>query len=310
MKITTDSFFSIGKHHVVSCVPCQDYAHSGMLLNGIHYAGLADGCSSSEDSDLGARALIHWFRIELRRRLKAWPADRLFGTDEKAYLVSKFVSDIGPGYLRMGSPQCMDATFNFAFLHRSFEVGFVLLQGDGAIAFKKKGEDIPLIMTMHWDESMPPYLSYNLDDEKREDFKNYAIRNKLQGHLTSHSPEGGAFEVLIPSWRQVDSGPMIIPFNIAELEMIAVFSDGVDTFQAPGQHPSMTTTVVRSLMDIPSFTPGFVKRSYNRLIRSCRKANVDHTDDFSMAAIRIDHDAAEETAVESGAVKVKSGTIA
>jgi hypothetical protein len=309
LKITTDSFFAIGKHHVSACTPCQDYAHSGMLLNGIHYAGLADGCSSSEDSDLGARALVHWMRINLRRRL-AEKTDPLFGLQERPHLLSQMIRDLGLGFLRMGVPSCMDATLNFAFMHRDYEVGFVLLAGDGIVAMKKKHERAPYLFHVSWDESMPPYLSYHLHDQRRDEYKDYAMRKRLMGHVSRIDVDGAVIESVVPAWKQVDVGPFIFPFEIENTELVAVFSDGVETFHGPGQHNMMFETLVRSLTDIPSFTPGFVKRRYNLLMRSCHKAGVTHSDDFSMAAIRIDHDASDEGITQSGAVQVKPGAFA
>ncbi len=46
-----DSFFSMAKQHAV----CQDYAIGGMLPS--PFLVLCDGCSSSNNSDVGARIL-------------------------------------------------------------------------------------------------------------------------------------------------------------------------------------------------------------------------------------------------------------
>jgi len=48
-----DSIFTIGKTHRI----CQDYAHTGNK-NGMFYAILSDGCSSSEHTDLGSRIMV------------------------------------------------------------------------------------------------------------------------------------------------------------------------------------------------------------------------------------------------------------
>jgi hypothetical protein len=51
--MAADAFFRMGSHHKV----CQDYAVSGIFA-GRPYAMLADGCSSSQDTDYGARFLV------------------------------------------------------------------------------------------------------------------------------------------------------------------------------------------------------------------------------------------------------------
>ena len=53
MKWNADAFFSIGKTHMV----CEDYARAGTQQNGLPYALVCDGCSSSPDTDIGARLL-------------------------------------------------------------------------------------------------------------------------------------------------------------------------------------------------------------------------------------------------------------
>lgn len=90
----SDAFFSIGKTHEV----CQDYARAGDL-DGRQFAIVSDGCSSSPDTDFGARALV-MSAIQCRKEISWLP------------LVADWTiwhaKDIIKGYGL--SPFCLDAT--------------------------------------------------------------------------------------------------------------------------------------------------------------------------------------------------------
>jgi len=55
--MNADSYFEIGSTHLV----CQDYALSG-LYKDMCYGIVSDGCSSAENSEIGAQILCHGAR--------------------------------------------------------------------------------------------------------------------------------------------------------------------------------------------------------------------------------------------------------
>ncbi|MCA9708502.1 MAG: hypothetical protein KDK70_21815, partial [Myxococcales bacterium] len=58
-----DAWFAIGDTHVV----CEDFACAGHTEAGAGFAVVCDGCSSSPQTDVGARLLAAAARVELER---------------------------------------------------------------------------------------------------------------------------------------------------------------------------------------------------------------------------------------------------
>ena len=61
MTVALDSYYTIGKVHLY----CQDYVFQGWKP--VPHVILADGCSASPNSDVGARLLVLNARRELER---------------------------------------------------------------------------------------------------------------------------------------------------------------------------------------------------------------------------------------------------
>ena len=59
--MNTDCYYEIGHSHIF----CEDYALAG-IVNNIGYAIVSDGCSSSDNVDVGARVLAHIAKVFLR----------------------------------------------------------------------------------------------------------------------------------------------------------------------------------------------------------------------------------------------------
>jgi hypothetical protein len=262
-----------------------------MLLNGIYYAGVADGCSASEDSDVGSRAIIHWFRHELRKRLSVWPANRFFGQEDKPAIISSLRLELGPLLTKLGSPYALDATINFIFAHRGFSTGYVFMQGDGVIVFKHR--DKPTVFVeVDWDQSMPPYLSYLLDESRQKEFVEQAKDNDLRGRVKISSEDNVTINH-VQSAEAVTEAGMLFPFDLKEVETVAVFSDGVQQFRNRNG-----LTLADSLTNFDYVGEWMVKRKCIGALRLLKKEMVEPVDDFSMAVLRIEH--GEESAVEGG----------
>ncbi|KKK85109.1 hypothetical protein LCGC14_2776610, partial [marine sediment metagenome] len=156
-----DHFMEIGSSHKV----CEDYILSGM--DPVPHVILADGCSSSENTDVGARLLCYVAKQYLNVHLKAgidlnWEtAGRVIihETEEIAW--------------NMGlNANALDATLIMAWVEDNFIR--VFMYGDGHIIFMRK-TDVEECSVYHQETNFrsnaPYYLSYSLDSEKRKQYE-------------------------------------------------------------------------------------------------------------------------------------------
>ena len=92
--MNADHHFWMGKTHNV----CEDYAMSG-TSGGVSYAIVSDGCSSSPDTDFGARILA---RAALKHIYQAWSLEKYSDS---------VINTARSGALSLGLPQrALDAT--------------------------------------------------------------------------------------------------------------------------------------------------------------------------------------------------------
>lgn len=303
VKIHSDSFFCIGKQHTNSGLPCQDYAHSGELSNGITYAVVSDGCSGSPETDIGSRYLAHWFKSVLSRNhvQPTFPSNPdNYEAKYRQEFVKKFVRETEQVVPRLPSINCLEATLMSAFIGQEEKVGYVLVQGDGFVAFKGKNGGLA-VYEISWQNSTPPYLAYNVDKMKLVCHLGNLDANCLSGGVHEITEAG---ERVLERWMKtsnaVVSGGITFPFNLNDISFVAIFSDGVGTFP----HRNVFQTI-RDFMDFKTLEGSFIKRTCLGTLRKYRKEGLEPTDDFSMAALRFDHDNSESS-TKSGSERADS----
>src|ERR1035437_403236 len=120
MKINTDIAFVTGATHKV----CQDYARKGES-----FVLLSDGCSSSEDSDFGARILVKVFENTIR--FMTYQEYEKYGTTGDGHWDAGNVLDIAritASNMKLPN-ECLDATLIWAQING--EIIDVKIFGDG-----------------------------------------------------------------------------------------------------------------------------------------------------------------------------------
>ena len=148
--IATDIFIEIGSQHKV----CEDYIISGMEPE--PYIILADGCSSSNDTEMGARILCHLAKQYLRYR-----SDDLHNIDHKK-MGRWIIHNAEMAARQMGlKVSCLDATLIVSFFIDG-EVK-IFMYGDGVVVIKS-GNDIEYFK-IDFSSNAPYYLSYLIDDQ-------------------------------------------------------------------------------------------------------------------------------------------------
>lgn len=275
--MNSDAFFSMGKTHEV----CQDYARSGEI-EGRQFAVVSDGCSSSPDTDFGARFLT----MATIQGRKKFPSKLL-----KAEWVIWHAEDIVKRYGL--SPYCLDATL-LAILP-AIEKGFnVHVCGDGAVIVGNMDGSFDM-----WDfdcAGAPSYLSYLLDEDR---LASYYEAGFGTWKVTHYKRLPGCSD-----WREIpepDYEPDDLPLKFGsehpyirwcveperdEVSFIMVVSDGIHSFQKADTLQSVPIQeVANHLIDFKSFTGQFVTRRCRAFEKFCIKEGWHHNDDLGVAAV-------------------------
>lgn len=277
MQTNADAFFTIGKTHMI----CQDYARAGRAKNGNAYAVVCDGCSSSPDTDFGARLLAIAAEIQLQSGLMP-------EIDRTIEMLKINLDWVGlKGY-------CFDATMVAALL----EEGQIRVRmwGDGVIVGKRRNGQL-LIHSVEHTKGAPHYVSYHLDEDR------------FQGYLAKF---GNAYRILtldqalkgqddIAYWNTqvgVEAPFADWKFDTSEFELVALMSDGASSFQCVASTSTSRSSmavpleeVVPDLLQIKSTTGEFVRRTVHKFLnKACPTRNWFHTDDLAVAALWVENE--------------------
>lgn len=267
-----DCYFTGGTSHKV----CQDYARAGHLQLGQAYAAVSDGCSSSPDTDVGARLLVlaasHRLLTNSQNPISLWPGECIWNARHAMPLVL--------------SPTCLDATLLLAV--EDFDRVHVWVAGDGMIV--ARGHDGTRTVLDFDADGAPPYLSYGLDDPARRE-----AWVKSYGKLTvrkNFEPEGMIFR----PW-QGDEPVYQTGFPANQYDLVVLLSDGVHSFRnKETQEAIPAADVVDRIMDFKTMTGEFLTRRMRAFLgRECRELGWTHYDDVGVASIYTggEHGAAE-----------------
>lgn len=278
---TPDHFFTIGSTHTV----CQDYARSGIDSNNA-VAIVADGCSSSPDTDVGARILA----------LEAMPWAKLehdLGDLQNMLHVCDGAARILP-FMRK---ECLDATLLVA------QVGAVHIQvvvwGDGFFVIRRLDGTIVVRRVS--------FLDKNDEPSAHPVYPAYFANPKRLESVLEHSPTR-----MVTTWviypdgevdhnvhlENVEEKPAYIWRGFtAYYDLVALMSDGAESFYRSTESSTWKRTetvdhldVIKRIMAFKGMKGSFVQRRVRRVLKDLAAERISHADDFSMAAIHIDHE--------------------
>lgn len=272
--MNSNAAFYIGRSHLI----CQDYAIAGRNDEST-YVILADGCSSSPDTDIGARFLTkaaESFIYQIQINAKAG------SSLERYHQQSAQFAALSSRFLKL-DPSCLDATL---LTIKANNNGFVAsCYGDGVIALARKSGVLD-IYSVEFDEGYPQYVSYTLDAMRHQSFEAQSGNHKEVTHFT------------IPQVRPVGEvvrSNDVIEFHFGNTEdyhYAAVLSDGVNSFvqydrNDPGEivHPVSIQEVVSLLLAYPNTRGDFVNRRMHSFYQICSSRHWQHEDDLSIAVI-------------------------
>lgn len=271
--MNSDSCYHIGKSHPV----CQDYARSGQNNENRSYAFVSDGCSSSPDTDIGARLLV----LSAEDRIKRWDSEDINLTEvlyESVMMVPKSMSS-----------HCLDATLltlTESLDHDSIQV---TVTGDGVIAALRR--DGALMFASHdFPSGAPAYLSYKLDAEREKSF----FRDPAWGiRKTLHVKPGAADREIVEDLRTEDDYAIAYILPKEEYRAVFAFTDGVHSFQKEVVRDGVTRVeaiplieVLTQLTAVKGFAGQFMQRRAQAFLqRFCKQNGWWHYDDLGCAAI-------------------------
>jgi hypothetical protein len=269
-----DCAFFIGADHKI----CQDYALSKTDEETCAVV-ISDGCSSSPDTDIGARLLVKAAAGSLS--LIEIGDNALPGLD-RYHQQTLRIAALGCNVIRL-DPACLDATL---ITIKANADGFVIsCYGDGVFALLRR-DGIAEIVSIDFADGYPRYLSYLLHPERHDEFEAWTSNVK---HVTHQYLPHGATE------RQIRRSDEAIEFHYgssAEYLFVVAISDGIFSFteatQAGSSQPGRLLPieeVLTPLLDFKNASGEFVQRRMQAFLRTCAIRRWRHSDDLAVAAI-------------------------
>lgn len=258
-----DAYFALGKSHTV----CQDYAGVQGTGMGVRVA-VSDGCSSSPDTDFGARFLV-----------KATLGSLAYSLPHPKFVASQAADAANV----LGLPSnCLDATLLVAEVQE--DVLNVVAYGDGVIDVLFK-DWTRKTYSIEFQNEAPAYPSYFL---RPEDLKTYLTQYGTR-KITIDNSEKDLLQLdMSKVTRDVYGFNLSVPWK--DVRRVTLCSDGVRSFRKltpPGTFESVTLQeVLTEVNNIKSTAGAFMVRRMRRFLYDfCPKNGWFHDDDVAVATI-------------------------
>ena len=280
--MNADSVFQIGAAHSV----CQDYALARAGGADAHAAGpgpfvvLSDGCSSSRDTDTGARLL-------------AQAAEQLFtrsgvptARETPGLHLEAARRALGWAEMLGLPPQAADATLLTAHLDGGDLI--VACTGDGVVCLGSRGGALDAF-DVSFPSGYPLYPAYAQQTGRLITLLDAGRAVKEVKHFRSLSP---AEPLRAMGERGGESLTEVFAVPAGDYAYAALFSDGVHSFYTTGRAGAGTRIeavpfeeVLRELVSFKSTRGSFVGRRTSRFLKDCRARGWEHADDLAVAAL-------------------------
>lgn len=290
LQIQADAAYAIGAGHKV----CEDYALARAEAGGLPCVVLADGCSASPGSDVGARILAHACQATIQhlpfaRDLQA--DEKTPGARDELHAIRSILES---GILRRAKiaaqelsldSDCLDATLLCAFAWRYKLYAFVF--GDGQLQIDDR--DGSESYRFDYDSGAPYYLSYALDDARRSLYRERFGRNPYRVSRIRVSQGQVSRRLTIQSYEKRFA--LCRPLNA--IRRVTLFSDGVQSFAQSDAGDGANVAeaaperIVLRLADYKNTRGEFVQRRMQRFLREIRRQDLRHFDDLAVACLAV-----------------------
>jgi hypothetical protein len=277
--MNSDCAFFIGSGHKI----CQDYAVSGSAGD-TRYVILADGCSSSPDTDIGARLLVksaQTFIHQVHGRGDARENLRKFHQQSIQF------AQLCGNFLHLDTSS-LDATLlTVTASERRF---IASCYGDGVVALGRRDGRLD-VYSINFSGGFPRYLSYTLDAAKGREFAaETSNRKEVTQYLLPPSPNPNPIVNVRVSTDAIE----IFSGNRDDYRFVAVISDGIHSFhQLEWKESTLATTPVPITEIVPQllhFRRGTLDFVYRRMLafnQLCQTRNWQHEDDLSIGVVHL-----------------------
>ena len=270
--MNADSAFRMGSTHAV----CEDYAVADLCEQGRPYVVLSDGCSSSTDTDVGARLLVK-AAARLLRESGGPRADDLAGLHAgAARLALSWAEMLG---LR---PQAVDATLLTAHLHGEELV--VGCSGDGVICLQT-AEGALDAYVVSYPAGYPVYPAYAHQPARMQTLADAGLARKEVTRLRAASAGERLRTVHV---TKGDALTEVFTVKVTGYRFAALLSDGVQSFtDAERAETIPPESVLPELVSFKNTRGAFVGRRLKGFLKDCQQKGWRHGDDLSLAALHL-----------------------
>jgi hypothetical protein len=286
--MNADSTFTIGTAHTV----CQDYASSGngwpgeqvmdARLPAAPYVILSDGCSSSPDTDIGARLLVKSAETVFLNSFNPSADDLAISHKESARRALSLASLMG---LR---PQAVDATL--LTLHLKDDELIVGCSGDGVIVLQSRMGSLD-VYAISYPSGYPLYPGYAHQPERLRALEEQGGFAKEVKHFSCASFE----EPMLLRGTSTSTSPTeVLAVKARDYKLAVILSDGINSFCAIRQTGTSkrveSISLEETLKELVSFKNvrgSFVGRRVKRVRKDYLMKGWQHTDDLAVGALHL-----------------------
>lgn len=282
-----DSCFFTGSTHSI----CQDYAAT-LITPRITVAAVADGCSGSPHTDIGARILVQAALTVLQTPLgeNAWRESRCYdafaadftGRDPLGDMIIARAQTMLQTFQGI-DPRALDATLGLIIGDVETDNVDVLLWGDGAVVCADLQEGTQAIWVNDYVSGAPFYLNYRTSRSRSRAY--HADSGHLQAteRFAQLVPTIHAEDLQVEPTRKRDCQRLRVwNFNMPdddEVRVITVMTDGVGTF---GHEPDI---IASEVSEYKRANGDFLRARMKFFARASAKIGRNHGDDFGIAAL-------------------------
>jgi hypothetical protein len=260
--IYADNLFEIGKSHAI----CEDYSIS-KIKDDFGVIIVSDGCSSSSQTDIGARVLTIVAEKYITQNYKT------ILTINENTLGQIIIHEAHSAIRALDlSEEVLDATLIICFAYNGKYR--IIRFGDGVsiIGYKDKTSQIDYT---EYDEEYVYYLNYIYSNERKEKYKEIASEEKIDV-----SVKYGNDQHQSKNTKTLSTSFFSQIGDIKNLEYIIIGSDGLFSCS-----PSSDTSheMFLSFLELKSLKGVFIKRRYKAWKKNLFKNGLNHDDDVSVA---------------------------
>jgi len=265
INVNIDTFLKIGHSHKI----CEDYIISG--VDPIPHIILADGCSSSKNTEMGARLLCYLAKQFLTLKDVGRSTYEQMGT----WVINN--AEMAARQLGLNSTS-LDSTLTVSYYDQEREEIIIRTYGDGYVITIDKEENVEICEDI-FTKNSPYYLSYKLDANRDWAYHDEKIDLLQQnyGPTTDDSPAAA---------RAYDHEISFLLYA-KKYKLVLISSDGIKSFYDKDIPEVSLWAIIDEFTSFKNTTGSFLQRRVSKAIQMYEKRDIFHADDLSIGAYLI-----------------------